>query len=459
MLIYNPMRRPLFLLILFFLTTFIPVQKAFSYWIWTPKTGKWVNPKYAPRPTPQEQLEYALSFYKENKYKDAERELKSTLKYYPKSAEAAESQYYLGIVYEAQERYYEAYQAYQKVIDKYPFSERIQEIIEREFKLGEKFMSGEKRKFAGVNLPVENPAIEIFTKIVANSQYGPLAAIAQYKLGLVLMGLARYSEADDAFSKVISSYPTSEWAEAAKYQLAACQSKQSQGPEYDQMAMQGAKEKFEVFVKEHPEAALSKDAEKNIAELKNKEAEANYNIAVFYEKQKAWDSARTYYQTVMDTYPESQWAKPAEKKVKEIEERLLGKQKINKKALRQINREEKLAQKQEEIQLANAVKAEKKEQKAQAALDKKAEKQARKAALKEERLLKKEVAQKAKQAKIEAARAAKLQKIEAAKAAKAARLEQKRIAKEEKIRKAKEAKEKKLQQEIPATTLEDTTAN
>ncbi len=243
------------------------------------------------------------------------------LKVYPKSIEAAESQYYLGLIGDAQDDLYAAYQAYQKVIDKYPFSERIPQIIEREYKIGEQFMSGYKRKALGVPLPVENPAIEIFTKVVDNSTYGPLAPAAQYKLGLVLKGLLRYYEAEDAFNKVVSSYPDSEWAGAAKFQIASCRAAVSRSPDYDQWATNEAKQKFEEFVREHPDAVLSRDAEKNINALKEKEAESDYKIAIFYEKQKAFDSAKIYYREITDNYPDSQWAAKALERLEILEKR------------------------------------------------------------------------------------------------------------------------------------------
>lgn len=308
MITYNIMRR--IILSLLFIS-FLSIQPAYSYWIWTPKSGKWINPKNLPKDNPGEQFAYAKSFFDINKYEEAKREFRKLLKAYPKSAEAAESQYYLGLTEEAQGKLYEAYQAYQMVIDKYPFSERIQEVIEREYKIAEKFMSGEKRKALGVTLPVENPAIEIFGKIVENSTYGPLAPRAQYKLGLVLKGLLRYYEAEDEFNKVVSRYPDSEWASAAKFQIASCRSSLSKGPAYDQGAAQEAKERFEEFVKEHPDAVLSLDAEKNINSIREKEAEASYNIAKFYEKQKAFDSAKIYYNDIINNYTDSPWASQA----------------------------------------------------------------------------------------------------------------------------------------------------
>lgn len=299
----------------------LSVEKAYPYWIWTPKTGKWVNPKNAVKPTPKEQFDLAKSLYDIKNYEEAKREFKKLLKSYSKSFEASEGQYYLGLTEEAQGNLYEAYLAYQKVIDKYPFSERIQEINGREYKIGEAFMSGVKRKAMGVTLPVENPALEIFAKVVENSTYGPLAAKSQYKLGLVLKGLMRYYEAEEAFNKVVTSYPDSEWVGAAKFQIAACRAAVSRGPAYDQGAAKEAKDKFEEFVRENPDAVLSRDAEKNINQLNEREAESYYSIGRFYEKQKAYNAAKIYYEDVLNSYPNSVWAAKSLERMQMMEKR------------------------------------------------------------------------------------------------------------------------------------------
>ena len=61
------------ILIIFLLLT-LSLTPAYSYWIWTPKSGKFVNPKNLPKSTPKEQFEYAKSFYNIKKYDDAIRE-------------------------------------------------------------------------------------------------------------------------------------------------------------------------------------------------------------------------------------------------------------------------------------------------------------------------------------------------------------------------------------------------
>jgi outer membrane protein assembly factor BamD len=140
-------------------------------------------------------------------------------------------------------------------------------------------------------------------------------------LGLVLKGLMRYYEAEEAFNKVISNYPDSEWAPAAKFQIADCRSLVSRGPDYDQGAAKEAKEKFEEFVKDHPDAVLSQKAEQNIIKLQEKEAEGNYKIAVFYEKQKAYEAAKIYYNDLINNYPNSVWAAKAMERLQVMEKK------------------------------------------------------------------------------------------------------------------------------------------
>lgn len=294
---------------------------AHAFWIWTPKTGTWVNPRDAVKSSPKGQFDAAKSLFDAEKNDEAKREFKKILQTYPKAAEAAESQFYLGLIEEKQGNLFEAYKAYQLVVEKYPFSERVAEINNREFAIAEQFMSGQKRKALGVTLPVENPAIEIFSRVTENAPYGPLAAKSQYKLGLVYKGLSRFSEAEDAFSKVVTNYPDSEWAEPAKFQLANTKASLAKNADYDQGATKEAKEQFEDFVKSNPDAELSKEAEKNIGKLKDKEAESDFNAGRFYEKQKQYESARLYYQGIIKNDPDSIWAAKAIERMSIMENR------------------------------------------------------------------------------------------------------------------------------------------
>ncbi|MDD5618001.1 MAG: outer membrane protein assembly factor BamD, partial [Candidatus Omnitrophica bacterium] len=148
-----------------------------------------------------------------------------------------------------------------------------------------------------------------YRKIIENSPYGKFAAISQYKIGLVLKNAGDYDEARREFQKVISTHSDSEWAEAAKFQLAKTSSLASLEPDYDQKASKEARDKYEEFVKTHPEAELSKEASQEISVLTDRQAEKDFKVGEFYEKQKAYKSAKLYYEGVIKKYPDSIWAK------------------------------------------------------------------------------------------------------------------------------------------------------
>ncbi|MDP8212207.1 MAG: outer membrane protein assembly factor BamD [Candidatus Zapsychrus exili] len=309
----------IFLIILFILLLSID---AYAFWMWTPETNKWVNPKYAVKDTPQEQLEYSLEFYKVKEYEDASRELKKLLKHYPRARQAPEAQYYLGMVFEGQSKPYLAFKEYQMVIDKYPFSDLSSEIIKKQYDLGIALLEGEFAHGAFFNVFADDhDVIDIFRAVIKNAPYGDLASTSQYKIGLYLQEKGLYQESRDEFEKVINDYPDSEWAKAAKYQIAKSDAERSAAAPYDQKITQAAVEGFEDFLKDNPDAELSKDAKEKIGQLREKEAENSFITANFYAKQSNYKAAKIYYRVVIDEYPDSKWAKEALKKIQEVGEK------------------------------------------------------------------------------------------------------------------------------------------
>src|SRR3989338_2703448 len=158
----------LLIIIIIITCLFSSPHKSFPYWIWTPQTKKWMNPKYAPKDTPKEQLMYALDLFETADYRKALDEFKKVVSYFRRSEAAAEAQYYIGRCHEELQNPYQAFEAYQSVIDNYPFSQRIDEIIKREYDIAEKLFQGEKVKYVGLSFKaVPEQIIEIYKKVVA----------------------------------------------------------------------------------------------------------------------------------------------------------------------------------------------------------------------------------------------------------------------------------------------------
>ena len=310
-------KRILFFLI--FSVVFCP--NTFAFWMWTPETNKWVNPKFAVKETPRLQLEFAQGFYQSKDYKKAIAEFNKLIENYPRSKEAPEAQFYIGLCLEEQDRLYEAFQAYQKVVEKYPFSERSGEVVEQQFKIGEKLLEGggKKNTFVRTVIGSEYDVVDVFRTVIKNAPYSPHAAAAQYKIGLYLQGKQLYQEARDEFEKVTNDYPQSEWAKAAQYQIALVDASRSSKHQYDQKVTQVAEEEFKELVKNNPDVELSQKAQNEIQQLREKEAHNNFIIAHFYEKQKNYQSAKIYYTAIVDQYKNTSWAVKALEKIRVLD--------------------------------------------------------------------------------------------------------------------------------------------
>ncbi|MBN2097206.1 MAG: outer membrane protein assembly factor BamD [Candidatus Omnitrophica bacterium] len=282
---------------------------SWAYWIWTPQTGKFINPKHAVRESPQEQFDWAMGFFEAKDYKKAISEFEKLIKSYPLSKLSSEAQFYLAWCYENMGEYYRAYQDYQLVIDKYPYTERVEEIIEREYRIANLFYSGQKAKLLGVAiLPAKDKAIEILGQVVENAPYGPYADLSQFKLGQCYMEINDYINAALAFKKIIENYPKSALVDDAKYNIAICASRASSGPEYNEEDTDQAIKEFKDFVKRYPDSSMEKEARNFITKLEAQKAENNFNIAQFYQKQGNSESAVIYYEEILQKYPDSVWA-------------------------------------------------------------------------------------------------------------------------------------------------------
>jgi outer membrane assembly lipoprotein YfiO len=290
-----------------------------AVWIWTPETGKFINPKWAVKPTPEDQLEYAQSFRDQGNCKKAMVEYKKLINAYPRAKEAPEAEFFTGQCLEDMNKPYEAYQAYQLVIDKYPFSERAAQIVSLEYTIANHLLENKGRsKWAETVVGSDDRVIEILRTVIKDAPYGKFAAISQYKIGLYLKEKGMYQESRDEFEKTMNDYPNSEWAQASKFQIAMADTDRASDAQHEQKVASVAMDEFNEFVKTHPDSQLTPEAKLQMARLKDKEAENNFVIAKFYQKQKNLKAAQIYYKEVVRNYADTSWAPKAQVQLKMI---------------------------------------------------------------------------------------------------------------------------------------------
>ena len=312
--------------LIFIIITFLLLYNAtagYCYWIWTPQTKKWVNPKYAPKDTPKEQLLYSMDFFYAEEYKKSLKEFNKIIKFYKRSEAASEAQYFIGRCYEELNNSQQAYESYQKVIDDYPFTQRTDEIIKRQFDIAGRLYEGENTKFVGISFKaVPEQIIEIYKKVVSNAPYSEYAPISQYRIGELYKKIAFYQDARDAFQKILDDYPDSDMATDAKFQVAMCASIASGGSDYDQSLAEQAMDEFEEFAKQNPDSELVKKAREERKEIIEKRADYYLKTARFYERIGKYKAASIYYNKILDEFPSSSAVEAATKRLEAVNKRI-----------------------------------------------------------------------------------------------------------------------------------------
>lgn len=312
--------RYVIIIIILFVYIFTGISSAHAFWMWTPKTMKFINPKYAVKDTPEEQYKWAMSFFEKGEYVRAGDEFVRLVENYKNSKLAPEAQYYAGLSYQKAGKYYPAFQNYQKVIKNYPFSTRIEEIIKAEYEIGMIFYSMHEGKLMGKEIILEiEKAIEIFQAIIENMPYSSIADQAQYMIGLSFKKTEQYTDAVNAFQKLIQEYPTSPLVDKGRYELAQCMYLASRQAAYDQETTDAALEEFKKYSEEAKDAVLRAEAKDTLHRLREKKAKDVYDTAIFYEKQKKWPAARMYYSQVTSEYQDTSYAELAKKRLESVE--------------------------------------------------------------------------------------------------------------------------------------------
>ncbi|MFA6599887.1 MAG: outer membrane protein assembly factor BamD [Candidatus Omnitrophota bacterium] len=291
---------------------------AFAYWVWSPEKGEFVNPEGgAGQGAAQEQFDYAMKFYNEKNLDESGKQFEDIVKKYPQLPLAGEALYRLGTIYEEKADYLKAFRYYQKIVESYPNSERFTEVVEREFRIGNIFLSGRKAKIMGLEiLPSLPKAAEVFESIVKNAPYSEFGDKAQFHLGLAYKQSGKYEEAVEAFQAVIDKYPQSELVTQARYQVAETAYDRSSKEFRDQRALDEASKQVDRFLDRYPDTGSSEKAAKLRQAIDEKNAEKNYRIGVYYEKEKYLQSAIIYYSDAANRYPQTSWGQKAAEKMK-----------------------------------------------------------------------------------------------------------------------------------------------
>ncbi len=287
-------------------------QNCFAYWVWSPKTGKWINPVYRTFDTAEEQFNWAKNYFDEEDYRKAIFEFKKVLKKFRESKFAPEAKYFIGFSYEKLGKLRPAFKTYEEVIEAYPLNDRLDEIVERQYLIAELYFKRKKYQLAK----------EIFDAVLLNAPYSKVSDVAQYKSGLCLFKMRQFNSAWDEFEKIPENYSFSPYLDDARFRMALCSFKMSSLVEdYDEGLIDNAIGDLVYFLRKFETSEYVPEVKSLLNKLEHSKAERLFRIAYFYEKQKRTFAARKYYEELMYTYEKTAWAKKAKPRLERLKDK------------------------------------------------------------------------------------------------------------------------------------------
>ena len=232
---------------------------------------------------------------------------KKLVKKYPRANVSPEATFRAAVLTEQEGDLIKAAAIYRGLMETYPQTKHFQEAIEAQFRIGEIFLNGKKRKILGV--PVASgmdDAVEIFAAIVRSAPWGRYTARAQFNIGRAREKEGSPDLAIDAYQSVVEKFPNDPLAVDAQYQIGYIWYTAARRGTYDPDAAAKAKIAFQDFLFRYPKSEKASQARENMATLDHSVTKSSFDIAQFYDKTKHYRAAVLYYNEVLRQQPNSQ---------------------------------------------------------------------------------------------------------------------------------------------------------
>ena len=157
----------------------------------------------------------------------------------------------------------------------------------------------------------DEEAVKEFEAILLQYSGSSLVDDAQYYLAQTRFLRQEYIIAAYEFSKLIKNMPASTFVADSQFMLAECYYELSPNYNLDQTYTVKAIEEYQAFLDFFPLNEKVHKAEDRIHELNIKLAEKDFTIANIYEKLDYYTASMKYYDQVVETYHDTQYAPKA----------------------------------------------------------------------------------------------------------------------------------------------------
>jgi len=146
-------------------------------------------------------------------------------------------------------------------------------------------------------------AIDTLTKLKTDHPFSPQLTDAELKIADAYYLNQQYPEAINAFKEFQSMHPTNENIALVVYRLGQAHLDQFTSIERDQKNTEVAKSYFEAVITNYPKSPYAAAAREQLARSVGYLAEHEFNVASFYFQQEKYPAARERFEEIVRKYP------------------------------------------------------------------------------------------------------------------------------------------------------------
>jgi outer membrane protein assembly factor BamD len=252
----------------------------------------------------------------------ARRTFKKIIKRYPRAQASAEARFLQGQIYMTQEKWVKGFDSFQGIIREHPNYTNFDQLISLQFDCATALMEGARGRILWIipGFKQYTKASQAFERIVSNAPYSDYAPLALMNIALVNEMQNKPEDAIDALDRLINYYPQSMLAPDAYYNMAETYSELVKGAEYDQGSTRQAISYYEDFLILFPQSTHLGEVESNLKSMEDLLARSQLNLGDFYYNFRANNTAAlVFYNKTITIAPESDAAEEARLRIADIE--------------------------------------------------------------------------------------------------------------------------------------------
>jgi tetratricopeptide (TPR) repeat protein len=257
-----------------------------------------------------------MQAFDRKEYKKSIRIFKKILKGKPGVTDLGRVQAKIGNAYEALGKYKKAFKAYEKVFEHYSDYAHLDELAEREFRIAERFASGEGDKLLGIDFSEsDKTALEIFDRVIHNFPFGPYADRALLRIIEILIDKKKHEQAETRIDRFKKAYENSQLLDDVFFLDGMNYYEQTKRPAYNQTYTNKAVEKLKKYLERFPAGRHRDEAQNHLAKLHEILGEKKFKTAEYYLEKGNRGAAEKYFKEVIENFPETSWAKQASRRL------------------------------------------------------------------------------------------------------------------------------------------------